>query len=68
MPRVVIAGVPMRSPLATIGGFSSKGIVFLLTVIAGLLQRLFAILAGDALAMKTSTRNRWLSVPPETMR
>jgi hypothetical protein len=33
MPRVVTAGVPMRMPDATIGGFGSNGIVFLLTVI-----------------------------------
>src|ERR1700730_3443301 len=32
MPRVVIAGVPIRTPLATAGGFLSNGIVFLLTV------------------------------------
>ena len=32
MPRVVTAGVPMRMPLATIGGFLSNGIAFLLTV------------------------------------
>ena len=34
MPRVVMAGVPRRTPLATIGGLVSKGIAFLLTVIA----------------------------------
>ncbi len=33
MPRVVTAGVPTRMPLATIGGFLSNGIAFLLTVI-----------------------------------
>ncbi len=32
MPRLVTAGVPMRIPLATIGGFLSNGIAFLLTV------------------------------------
>ena len=32
MPRVVTAGVPTRMPLATIGGFWSNGIAFLLTV------------------------------------
>src|SRR5262249_26317775 len=31
-PRVVTAGVPMRIPLAVIGGFLSNGIAFLLTV------------------------------------
>ena len=32
MPRVVTAGVPMRMPLPTMGGFLSNGIAFLLTV------------------------------------
>ena len=36
MPRVVTAGVPMRMPLATIGGFWSNGIAFLLTVMPAL--------------------------------
>ncbi len=36
MPRVVTAGVPMRTPLATIGGFWSNGIAFLLTVMPAL--------------------------------
>src|SRR4051794_13339638 len=36
MPRLVTAGVPMRMPLATIGGFSSNGMAFLLTVMAAL--------------------------------
>ncbi len=31
--RLVSAGVPSRTPDATKGGFSSKGMVFLLTVI-----------------------------------
>ena len=31
-PRVVIAGVPMRSPLVTDGGRGSSGTAFLLTV------------------------------------
>jgi hypothetical protein len=36
IPRVVIAGVPIRIPLATIGGFSSNGIAFLFTVMPAL--------------------------------
>ena len=36
MPRVVTAGVPTRMPLATIGGFWSNGIAFLLTVMPAL--------------------------------
>ena len=32
MPRVVSAGVPMRMPLGSSGGRSSKGILFLFTV------------------------------------
>ena len=36
MPRVVTAGDPMRMPDATIGGFRSKGIAFLLTVMPAL--------------------------------
>ena len=36
IPRVVTAGVPTRMPLATIGGFWSNGIAFLLTVIPAL--------------------------------
>ena len=36
MPRLVTAGVPMRMPLATIGGFLSNGMAFLLTVMPAL--------------------------------
>src|ERR687897_3188338 len=32
MPRVVTAGVPIRMPLAVIGGFGANGMAFLLTV------------------------------------
>ena len=33
MPRVVTAGVPMRTPLVTIGPLVSNGMPFLFTVI-----------------------------------
>src|SRR4030095_5147291 len=36
IPRLVIAGVPILMPLATIGGFLSNGMAFLFTVIPAL--------------------------------
>jgi hypothetical protein len=66
-PRVVTAGVPIRSPLATIGGLVSNGIVFLLTVIPAFSRAFSASLPVTPLE-KTSSRNRWVSVPPETIR
>ena len=50
MPRVVTAAVPMRTPEATIGELVSKGIVFLLTVIAAASSAFSADLAGQAAA------------------
>ena len=47
-PRVVTAGVPMRMPLATIGGRGSNGMVFLFTVMSTALERLLGVLAGEA--------------------
>ena len=67
MPRVVTAGVPMRMPLATIGGFWSKGIVFLLTVMPALPSAASATLPVRPFE-NTSTSIRWLSVPPLTRR
>ena len=67
MPRVVTAGVPMRMPLVTIGGFVSNGIVFLLTVMPALSSAASATLPVRPFEV-TSTSIRWLSVPPETRR
>ena len=67
MPRVVSAGVPTRMPLATIGGFWSNGIAFLLTVMPALPSAASATLPVMPFE-KTSTSIRWLSVPPLTSR
>ena len=67
MPRVVTAGVPRRMPLATIGGFWSKGIAFLLTVMPALPSAASATLPVMPFE-NTSTSIRWLSVPPLTRR
>src|SRR5687768_3035550 len=67
MPRVVTAGVPMRMPLAVIGGLGSNGMAFLFTVMPALPSA-----ASAALPVRprenTSTSIRWLSVPPLTRR
>ncbi len=67
MPRVVTAGVPMRTPEATSGGFWSNGMVFLLAVMPALSNASSASLPVRPDAA-TSSRKTWLSVPPETMR
>ena len=48
MPRVVRAGVPMRMPEGSIGLRSSKGIMFLLTVMPQRSSACFGQLAADA--------------------
>src|SRR6476661_5521866 len=65
MPRVVIAGVPMRTPLVTNGDWGSSGIVFLLTVIPASPSVFSAALPVRFLGLR-STSIRWVSVPPET--
>ena len=67
MPRVVTAGVPTRMPLATIGGFLSNGIAFLLTVMPALPSATSAALPVTPFE-NVSTSIRWLSVPPLTSR
>ena len=67
MPRVVTAGVPMRMPLATIGGFLSNGMAFLLTVMPARPSACSAALPVRP-RENTSTSIRWLSVPPLTSR
>jgi len=64
-PRVVMAGLPMRTPLATIGGFLSKGIAFLLTVMPALPSAASAAFPVRPFE-NTSTSIMWLSVPPLT--
>src|SRR6266404_679324 len=69
IPRVVSAGVPNRIPDDTKGEFVSNGIVFLFTVIFAASSAFSATLPVMPLPpLKTSTRIRWLSVPPETSR
>ena len=67
IPRVVVAGVPMRMPEAMFGGFASNGIAFLLTVIPTSSSSVSASRPVTPRGV-TSTRARWLSVPPETSR
>src|SRR5487761_2230085 len=66
-PRLVIAGLPMRMPLVTVGFCGSLGIAFLLTVTRA---RPSASSASRPVMFfaRRSTRNIWQSVPPETMR
>ncbi len=65
--RLVIAGVPMRMPLATIGFCRSKGIAFLLTVMP--ISSRYASTAFPVRPLtETSTSSRWVSVPPPTRR
>jgi len=66
-PRVVIAGEPMRTPLVTIGFSGSFGMAFLFTVMCARPSAASASLPFTFFGLR-STRNRWLSVPPETMR
>ena len=63
----VTAGVPIRIPEPTIGGFGSYGIVFLFTVMRTSPRAASASLPVTP-SGRTSTSIRWLSVPPETMR
>jgi len=65
-PRVVIAGVPMRMPLAIMGGFGSLGTAFLLTVMLALPSAASASFPVSPCLTKL-TSSRWLSVPPERM-
>ena len=66
-PRVVMAGVPMRIPEVTRGGLGSKGMAFLFTVIPTASSLSSASFPVRPLGRR-STRKRWLSVPPVTMR
>ena len=65
-PRVVDAGVPMRSPLVTIGGRGSFGTAFLFTV---MLARPSAASASLPVMLRSSQAHeeQMLSVPPETI-
>ena len=63
---VVIAGEPMRIPLVTNGDRGSLGTAFLLTVMSARPSAASAVLPVRPLSIR-STRNRWLSVPPETI-
>ena len=67
IPRVVTAGLPRRMPPAVIGGVGSKGMAFLFTVMVARSSEACASLPVSPRECR-STRNRWLSVPPLTMR
>ena len=67
MPRVLRAGVPMRRPLATVAGWGSLGMVLRLTMTPTALRACSASRPVRP-AVRRSTRKRWLSVPPVTMR
>ena len=55
MPRVVTAGVPRRTPLATIGGLVSNGMAFLFTVMAARPSAASATVLGRT----DNGRNTW---------
>jgi len=61
-PRMVAAGVPMRTPEAIVGGRSSKGTVLRFTVIATSCSRSSAS-RPDHCVGRRSICSRWLSVP-----
>ena len=57
MPRLGTAGLPILIPLATIGGFSSNGMAFLLTVMPArpsASSATFPVMSCE----KTSTKSR----------
>ena len=62
-PRVVIAAVPTRIPLVTNGDLSSKGTMFLFTVMSAFPRAASASLPVMFLLRK-SISIMWLSVPP----
>src|SRR5205085_9440416 len=62
-PRIVAAGVPMRTPDATVGGRSSKGTVLRLTVNFTSCSRSSASLPVHSVERRSSC-SRWVSVPP----
>ena len=66
-PFVVIAGVPIRIPLACIGDLFSLGTQFLLTVILCLSNSsCMSFPDRSGCASEKSSQNIWLSVPPVT--
>jgi len=65
MPRVVMAGVPRRTPLVIMGFCGSYGMVFLFTVMPALSSACSASRPVMFLARR-STLIRWQSVPPLT--
>ena len=62
-PRIVMAGVPMRTPEATVGGRSSNGTVLRLTVICTSCSRSSASFPVIA-ELRRSISIRCVSVPP----
>ena len=62
-PRIVQAGVPIRTPDATVGGRSSNGTVLRFTVMSTSASRSSASLPVHSDARR-STWIRWVSVPP----
>ena len=67
IPRVVMAGVPIRMPPVTVGGVSSYGTSFLLTFMPTDSRTSCASLPVIPVGLR-STRNRCVSVPPVTIR
>src|SRR5581483_7517705 len=63
MPRVVMAGVPMRIPEGLNGGAGSYGMLFLLIVIPASSSK-SAASAPPIFLFRKSMSNKWLSVPP----
>ena len=64
MPRVVMAGAPMRMPPG-MSAEVSRGTLFLLRVMCAR-SRMRSTLAPSMPLGRRSQRMRWLSVPPET--
>ena len=68
-PSVVIAGVPILIPEGLKGERVSFGIVFMFTIIPFFSKRCDASFPVNPFpSFQTSTRNTWLSVPPEVIR
>ena len=68
MPRVVTAGVPIRTPEVTSGLFVSKGIAFLLTVMLASSSQRLGLLARSARRADVDEHQMVLGAPGDEPR